>query len=190
MLLVALYENFLHPFVILLSLPLAAVGAIGGLVVTGQTLNMMSLIGMILLTGLVGKNAILLIDYTNTLRRRGRPRNEALLEAGPARLRPILMTTVTMIAALMPTALAIGEGSELRAPLAIVVIGGLTTSTLLTLVLIPAVFTLFDDLERFIVTRVLGRKEGAEFLPSVRSLEPVTVVVPEAEDQPHSRRPT
>ena len=188
MLLVALYENFLHPFVILLSLPLAAVGAIGGLVVTGQTLNMMSLIGMILLTGLVGKNAILLIDYTNTLRRRGRPRNEALLEAGPARLRPILMTTVTMIAALMPTALAIGEGSELRAPLAIVVIGGLTTSTLLTLVLIPAVFTLFDDLERFIRTRVLGRKEGVGFLPSARSLEPATVSVPEGEDQTHSRR--
>ena len=98
------------------------------------------------------------------------------------------MTTVTMIAALMPTALAIGEGSELRAPLAIVVIGGLTTSTLLTLILIPAVFTLFDDLERFIRTRVLGRKERAGFSPSVRSLEPATVSVPEGEDQTHSRR--
>ena len=188
MLLVALYENFLHPFVILLSLPLAAVGAIGGLVVTGQTLNMMSLIGMILLTGLVGKNAILLVDYTNTLRRMGRSRDEALLEAGPARLRPILMTTVTMIAALTPAALAIGEGSELRAPLAIVVIGGLTTSTLLTLILIPAVFTLFDDLERFIRTRVLGRKERAGFSPSVRSLEPATVSVPKGEEPPRPRR--
>jgi HAE1 family hydrophobic/amphiphilic exporter-1 len=156
--------------------------------VTGQTLNMMSLIGMILLTGLVGKNAILLVDYTNTLRRMGRSRDEALLEAGPARLRPILMTTVTMIAALTPAALAIGEGSELRTSLAVVVIGGLTTSTLLTLVLIPAVFTLFDDLERFIRSRVLGRKERAGFSPSVRSLEPATVSVPEGEDQTHSRR--
>ena len=183
MLLVALYESFLYPFVIILSLPLAVVGAIGGLIVTGHTLNMMSMIGMILLTGLVGKNAILLVDYTNNLRRNGRSRDEALLEAGPARLRPILMTTVTMIAALTPTALAIGEGSELRAPLAIVVIGGLTTSTLLTLVLIPAVFTLIDDLQRFILIRVLGKKEGANLLPSLHSLEPVVVPASDAVDQ-------
>ena len=188
MLLVALYESFLYPFVIILSLPLAVVGAIGGLIVTGHTLNMMSMIGMILLTGLVGKNAILLVDYTNNLRRNGRSRDEALLEAGPARLRPILMTTVTMIAALTPTALAIGEGSELRAPLAIVVIGGLTTSTLLTLVLIPAVFTLFDDLQRFILIKVLGRKEGANLLPSLHSLEPVVVPASDAVDQAGPRR--
>ncbi len=188
MLLVALYENFLHPFVILLSLPLAAVGAIGGLVATGHTLNMMSLIGIILLTWLVGKNAILLLDYTNTLRRRGRSRTQALLESGPARLRPILMTTVTMIAALTPAALAIGEGSELRALLAIVVIGGLTTSTLLTLVLIPAVYALFDDLERFVRTRVLGRKETAGFLPGVRSMEPATISVPDRDNPPRPSR--
>ena len=187
MLLVALYESFLYPFVIILSLPLAVVGAIGGLIVTGHTLNMMSMIGMILLTGLVGKNAILLVDYTNNLRRNGRSRDEALLEAGPARLRPILMTTVTMIAALTPTALAIGEGSELRAPLAIVVIGGLTTSTLLTLVLIPAVFTLIDDLQRFILIRVLGKKEGANLLPSLHSLEPVVVPASDAVDQARPR---
>ncbi len=158
MLMVALYESLLYPFIIMLSLPLAVVGAIGGLWVTHNTLNMISLIGLIMLTGLVGKNAILLVDYTNTLRKRGMDRNAALMEAGPTRLRPILMTTASMVVAMLPSALRIGEGSELRAPMAVVVIGGLLTSTLLTLVFIPAVYTIVDDVQRFF-GRLLGRRD-------------------------------
>jgi HAE1 family hydrophobic/amphiphilic exporter-1 len=130
---------------IMFSLPLAVVGAFGLLALTGNTLNMLSMIGMILLTGLVGKNAILLVDYTNTLRKRGLTRNAALLQAGPTRLRPILMTTFALVLAMSPIALKLGEGSEWRAPMAVTVIGGLLTSTLLTLVLIPAVYTIMDD---------------------------------------------
>lgn len=147
MLMVALFESFLYPLMIMMSLPLAVVGAFGLLWLTGNTLNMMSLIGMILLTGLVGKNAILLVDYTNTLRRRGLPRDQAILEAGPTRLRPILMTTTALVLAMMPIALALGEGSEWRSPMAITVIGGLITSTLLTLVFIPSIYTIMDDFQ-------------------------------------------
>jgi HAE1 family hydrophobic/amphiphilic exporter-1 len=145
MLMVALFESLVFPLMILFSLPLAVVGAFGLLTLTGNTLNMLSMIGLILLTGLVGKNAILLVDYTNTLRKRGLARNQALLEAGPTRLRPILMTTSALVLAMSPIALKLGEGSEWRAPMAVTVIGGLLTSTLLTLVLIPAVYTIIDD---------------------------------------------
>ncbi len=158
MLMVALYESLLYPFVIMLSLPLAVVGAIGGLWITDNTLNMMSMIGMIMLTGIVAKNAILLVDYTNTLRKRGMDRNDALMEAGPVRLRPILMTTASMVVSMIPSALRLGEGSELRAPMAVVVIGGLLTSTLLTLVFIPAVYTIVDDVQR-LFGRLLGRSD-------------------------------
>ncbi|HUE75507.1 MAG TPA: efflux RND transporter permease subunit, partial [Chloroflexota bacterium] len=167
MLMVALYESFLYPFIIMLSLPLAIVGAIGGLAVAGMTLNMMSMIGMIMLMGLVGKNAILLVDYTNTLRREGRERNAALLEAGPIRLRPILMTTAAMVAAMLPVALGVGEGSESRAPMATVVVGGLLTSTLLTLLLIPAVYTIMDDLQNF-VKRLFRRRPAGPREPQSR----------------------
>jgi len=164
MLMVALYESMLFPFVIMLSVPLAVVGAIGGLWVTGNTINMMSLIGIIMLCGIVSKNAILLVDYTNTLRGRGVARNAALLEAGPIRLRPILMTTFAMVFAMLPSALKIGEGSELRAPLAVVVIGGLLTSTLLTLIFIPAVYTIVDDVQHFF-GRLLGHGGSGESQP-------------------------
>lgn len=145
MLMVALFESLVFPLMIMFSLPLAIVGAFGLLAATGNTLNMLSMIGMILLTGLVGKNAILLVDYTNTLRKRGLGRNQALLEAGPTRLRPILMTTSALVLAMTPIAMKLGEGSEWRAPMAVTVIGGLLTSTLLTLVLIPSVYTIMDD---------------------------------------------
>ena len=145
MLMVALFESLVFPLMIMFSLPLAVVGAFGLLALTGNTLNMLSMIGMILLTGLVGKNAILLVDFTNTLRKRGLDRNQALLQAGPTRLRPILMTTAALVLAMAPIALKLGEGSEWRAPMAVTVIGGLLTSTLLTLVLIPAVYTIMDD---------------------------------------------
>jgi HAE1 family hydrophobic/amphiphilic exporter-1 len=149
LLMALLYESLLTPLIIMLSLPLAMVGAFGLLAATGSTLNIMSMIGLILLTGLVGKNAILLVDYTNHLRKAGLPRDEALLRAGPTRLRPILMTTVALVLAMLPIALRLGEGSEWRAPMAVTVIGGLLTSTVLTLLVIPAVYSLADDLQVF-----------------------------------------
>ena len=132
-------------------------GMAGMLLVTGDTLNIMSQIGLIMLMGLVTKNAILLVDYTNTLRSRGLPRLQALLEAGPTRLRPILMTTFAMVFGMLPVALAIGRGSEFRAPLGIAVIGGLLLSTLLTLVVIPCVYTVFDDLGNWIARTIFRR---------------------------------
>jgi hydrophobic/amphiphilic exporter-1 (mainly G- bacteria), HAE1 family len=143
---VSLFESYVHPFTIMFSLPVALVGAFGGLALTGSTLNMFSMIGIIMLMGLVTKNAILLVDFTNTLRSRGLTMREALLEAGKTRLRPIVMTTATMIFGMMPLALALGSGSEMRQGMAVVVIGGLTSSTLLTLVLVPVVYTYIDGL--------------------------------------------
>jgi len=146
MLMAALFESLFNPFIIMFSLPMALVGAIMALALTGETLSMISMIGFIMLMGLVTKNAILLVDYTNTLRSRGMERNAAILEAGPTRLRPILMTTFAMIFGMLPTALKLGRGSEMRAPMAIAVIGGLIVSALLTLVVIPTLYTIFDDL--------------------------------------------
>jgi HAE1 family hydrophobic/amphiphilic exporter-1 len=143
---VSLFESYVHPFTIMFALPVALVGALGGLALTGSTLNMFSMIGIIMLMGLVTKNAILLVDFTNTLRSRGLAMHEALLEAGETRLRPIVMTTATMIFGMMPLALALGSGSEMRQGMAVVVIGGLTSSTLLTLVLVPVVYTYVDGL--------------------------------------------
>ena len=143
---VSLFESYIHPFTIMFSLPVAMVGALGGLALTGTALNMFSMIGIIMLMGLVTKNAILLVDFTNTLRSRGLTMHDALLESGKTRLRPIVMTTATMVFGMMPLALALGAGSEMRQGMAIVVIGGLISSTLLTLVLIPVIYTYVDAL--------------------------------------------
>jgi hydrophobic/amphiphilic exporter-1 (mainly G- bacteria), HAE1 family len=180
MLMVALFESLVYPLMIMFSLPLAVVGAFGLLAVTGNSLNMMSMIGLILLTGLVGKNAILLVDFTNTLRKRGLGRNEALLQAGPTRLRPIIMTTSAIVLAMSPIALKLGEGSEWRAPMAVTVIGGLLTSTLLTLVLIPAIYTIMDDFSGAVsraprLVRLLGR------VPRIPAWRPRPQHVPEPE---------
>jgi HAE1 family hydrophobic/amphiphilic exporter-1 len=148
MLLVALYESWLHPLAIMFSLPVAMVGAFGALLLTGNTFNLFSMIGIIMLMGLVAKNAILLVDYTNTLRARGVARNAAIQEAGPTRLRPIVMTTCTVVFSMIPLALKMEEGAESRAPMAVVLIGGVITSTLLTLVLVPVMYTYLDDLSR------------------------------------------
>jgi len=150
MILASQFESFVHPFTIMFSLPVSLIGAMGALFLTGERIQIFSLIGVIMLMGLVTKNAILLVDYTITLRHRGMSREEALMKAGPVRLRPIIMTTAAMVFGMLPTALKIGEGAEARAPMAIAVIGGLITSTLLTLVVIPVVYTLVDDLEVFI----------------------------------------
>ncbi len=162
----ALFESLLYPLIVLLSLPLAIVGSFGMLTLTGNTLNMLSMTGLILLFGLVGKPAILLVDYTNTLRAGGASRNEALLRAGPTRLRPILMTSAAVIMAMIPIALKLGEGGEMYAPLAVTVIGGMITSTVLTLVLIPAVYTLFDDLTS-VITSLPHLLDGIRHLPGI-----------------------
>ncbi|MFH1146754.1 MAG: efflux RND transporter permease subunit [Pseudomonadota bacterium] len=147
MVLASQFDSFIHPFTILLSMPLSFIGAFGALLLTGKTINIFSLIGIILLMGLVKKNAILLVDYTNTLRAKGMERRAALLEAGPVRLRPILMTTLAMVLGMFPIALGLGEGSETRSPMAITTIGGLLTSLFLTLIVVPVAYELFDDLQ-------------------------------------------
>jgi len=136
------FESFLHPFVIIFTLPLGAIGVILALAVTGHTINVVAIIGAVMLAGIVVNNAIVLIDAVNQRRRAGAPLDEALTGAGLARLRPILMTSATTIFGLMPMALGLGEGAELRAPLAVTVIGGLAVATALTLIVIPVVYSL------------------------------------------------
>ena len=160
--LAAQFESFLHPFTIMLSLPLAMVGALGAIALAHSTISIITLIGIILLMGLVTKNAILLVDYTNTLRRHGKNRREALLAAGPVRLRPILMTTGAMICGMMPVALGLSEGSEMRSPMAIAVIGGLITSTMLTLVVIPVAYDIIDAVAERLLGHATVMQEGEE----------------------------
>jgi len=138
------FESLLHPFVILFSVPFALIGLLVTLYVTDTTVSIVVLIGAILLAGIVVNNAIILVDYTNQLRREGATKLEALRQAGEVRLRPILMTTATTVLGLLPMAVGLGEGSELRSPMALTVIGGLITSTALTLLIIPAVYSLLD----------------------------------------------
>jgi multidrug efflux pump subunit AcrB len=159
MLLASLYDNLLYPLVIQMAQPQAFVGALLALMITNRGLNIVGFIGLICLVGLVGKNAILLVDYTNTLRARGRSRHDALVEAGPIRLRPIMMTTLALILGMLPVALAIGRGSEFRETIGIIIIGGISLSTLLTLVVIPCSYTIFDDASNAL-GKLLGRKGG------------------------------
>ena len=150
MLLASLFDNMLYPFIIQLAQPQAMVGALLALVLTDKSLNLVGFIGLICLVGLVGKNAILLVDYTNTLRGDGLNRHDALVKAGPTRLRPIAMTTLALILGMLPVALAIGRGSEFRETIGITIIGGISLSTLLTLLVIPCSYTIFDDISNSI----------------------------------------
>ncbi len=138
------FESLIHPLVILFTIPLALVGAVLALFVTGTTVNVVAMIGVIMLAGIVVNNAIVLVDLINQLRESGTEKIEAIMEAGRARLRPILMTTLTTALGLLPMAIGFGEGAEVRTPMAITVIGGLLVSTLLTLVVIPVVYSLLD----------------------------------------------
>jgi HAE1 family hydrophobic/amphiphilic exporter-1 len=153
MLMVALYESYRYPFVIMFSLPLSLVGALNALALTGRTINIFSLVGFIMLMGLVAKNGILLVDFTNRLRAEGKSIRDSLIEAGSLRLRPILMTTMAMVFGMLPLAIAVGSGAEIRSGLVTVVIGGLISSLLLTLVVIPVVYSIVE-----------GRKERRERL--------------------------
>ncbi len=150
MLLASQFESFLYPLTILATVPLSIIGVVLGLFLTGRAFGLTAFIGLLLLVGIVVKNGILLIEYTNQLRERGMERTEAVLKASPTRLRPILMTTSAAILGMIPLALAYGRGTETQAPLATAVIGGLTTSTLLTLFVVPCVYTLLDDFGRWI----------------------------------------
>lgn len=161
MVLAAQFESFLHPVTIMVSLPLSLVGALGGLFITQQTLSIMSAIGVIMLMGLVTKNAILLVDNANQRRNAGVGVREAIIEAGAVRLRPILMTTAAMIFGMLPVALALGEGAEFRAPMGVTVIGGLVTSTMLTLLVVPAIYSVFEGI-RIWLRSVFGKKAPAK----------------------------
>jgi hydrophobic/amphiphilic exporter-1 (mainly G- bacteria), HAE1 family len=138
------FESLVHPFVIIFTLPLGLIGVVLALLVTGSSISIVAMIGMVMLAGIVVNNGIVLIDAVNQLRRQGKARREALVEAGLARIRPILMTSLTTILGLLPMAIGLGEGAELRAPLAITVIGGLSFATALTLIVIPVVYDLVD----------------------------------------------
>jgi len=142
------FESFLDPIAIMFSLPMALIGAVLGLFIAGSELSIMSLIGIILLMGLVAKNGILLIDFTKQRRNDGLGVKEALIEAGAVRLRPILMTSLAMIFGMIPVATATGAGTEMRAPMGHAVIGGLITSTLLTLFVVPVIYSLLDDMKK------------------------------------------
>ncbi len=158
LILAAQFESFFEPFAIMLSLPLSIVGMAGMLKITGDTINIMSLIGLIMLMGLVTKNAILLVDYAKVLQKRdGMPRRDAVILAGRTRLRPIVMTTLAMIFGMMPLFLGLGAGGEGRAPMARAVIGGLLTSTVLTLLVVPVMYTCMDDLGSWLRRKWKGK---------------------------------
>jgi multidrug efflux pump subunit AcrB len=140
LLMVALYNSYRSPLIIMFSVPVAAFGALGALAITHETLNLFSLIGTILLVGIVTKNGILLVDYANTLRERGRTKLEAIKESAFTRFRPIIMTSISVVAGNFPLALALEPGSGVRASLGVVVIGGILSSLVLTLVLVPVMY--------------------------------------------------
>jgi len=165
MVLAAQFESLLHPFTVLLAVPLAVTGALGALWLAGSTLNVYSQVGMILLIGLVSKNSILLVTYANDLREKGRDAVAAMLEAGRIRLRPILMTSVAAVFGALPIALGLGAGAGSRRPLGYSIIGGLVVSTLLTLFLVPAVFVVFERLRR---NRPVAAQRGGTHTPEWR----------------------
>jgi HAE1 family hydrophobic/amphiphilic exporter-1 len=164
MVLAAQFESLLHPLTVMLALPLAMVGALGGLLVMGQTINLFSLIGIILLFGLVTKNSILLVDYANELRSQGVGKVEAMRRAAPIRMRPVLMTAISMIFGVLPAALGVGPGAETRAPMAIATGAGMLSSTVLTLLVVPVFYLVLDDGYDWLRARLHLRKrpEGTE----------------------------
>jgi HAE1 family hydrophobic/amphiphilic exporter-1 len=171
MVLAAQFESLLHPITVMLALPLSMVGAMGGLYLMsftgklGMTLNLFSLIGIILLFGLVTKNSILLVDYANQLRKTGLDKVEAMRRAAPIRMRPVLMTAISMIFGVLPAAIGLGPGAETRAPMAIATAAGMFSSTMLTLLFVPVFYLLVDDIGDFVkrtVHRVFGERARGE----------------------------
>jgi HAE1 family hydrophobic/amphiphilic exporter-1 len=175
MLLAAEFESLLHPFIILLAVPLAAIGAAVALWLGGSGVNTMSLIGMVILVGIVDNDAVVKVDFINQMRRQGMDRHQAIRAAGHARFRPIVMNTITAMLGLLPMALGIGAGGELQAPLAMAVFGGLLSATALTLVVIPVSYDLLEELQEWIVARLRGRAPEPA---------PVPAAVPEPQPRP------
>ena len=153
MVMAAQFESLLYPFIIMFSIPPTFIGVVSGLFITGRTLSVPTFIGIIMLAGIVVNNAIVLVDYINTLRSRGMDKMEAILEAGPIRLRPILMTTLTTVLALVPMTMGIGEGAEVSAGMGTAVVFGLSFSTLITLVLVPVMYYILDELSKKVKNR-------------------------------------
>lgn len=146
MLLAAILESLIHPFTIMMTLPLGLIGVVVSLLLTGNTISMLSLMAIVMLVGIVVNNGILLIDYINQLRKEGKSLKDAILTACPVRLRPIIMANLATILGMLPLALGFGAGAGFRAPMAIVSIGGLITSTIFTLFLIPVIYSLFESI--------------------------------------------
>ena len=165
MLLAAQFESFLHPFTILLTVPLALTGALLALLITGKTLSIPAFVGIIILVGIVVDNAIVLVDSINQSRKEGMSAKEAIIKSGPLRLRPILMTTLTTILGMLPMAMSGKEGSEIQIPLAIVIIGGLTVSTLITLIVIPSFYMAFENLIDKMKNQTAGDNTKRETAP-------------------------
>ncbi|MCA9663321.1 MAG: efflux RND transporter permease subunit, partial [Myxococcales bacterium] len=180
MILAAQFDSLIQPVTIMVSLPLSVIGAFGGLYLSGMTLNMFSFIGIIMLMGLVTKTAILLVDFANAERAKGVELREALVSAGVIRMRPIFMTSAATIFGMVPVALALGEGGGSRAPMAVCVIGGMITSTALTLVVIPVVYQLFDRLVTGRVVTFVSRKLFGADLESADPMGDVDVTVEDA----------
>ncbi len=167
--LVLLFGGFLHPFTIMMSLPLSLGGAVLGLMVMGKSLGLYALIGIVMLMGLVTKNAILLVEYCLMAMKEGYSQRDAIMASGEARMRPILMTTIAMIVGMLPIALGVGAGSETRSPMAVAVVGGLMTSTLLTLLVVPVVFAAVDDTRQWALKLITPRREQSGTATSLTS---------------------
>jgi HAE1 family hydrophobic/amphiphilic exporter-1 len=172
------FESFLHPLTVMFSLPLMSVGVFGMLWLTGMDIDVMSLMGIILLVGIVVNNAILLVDFTNQQRAAGVDKINSILRAGPLRLRPILMTAFSTTISQVPIALGLSEGAEIRQPMAIAVIGGMLTSTLLTLLIIPVMYLVMDDISEKVksfASRFSSSEEGLEdYEVELDNMEPET----------------
>ena len=177
--LVLLFHNVFQPVTILLSLPLSIGGVIAGLLLTGNAISMPVVIGILMLMGIVTKNAIMLVDFAVEQERKGMPRIEAIIDAGRKRAQPIIMTTIAMAAGMLPSAMGAGDGGEFRAPMAIAVIGGLLVSTLLSLIFVPSFFTIMEGLSGFfgrLFGRFIGPKEEDDpHMPPKHAHAPVTM---------------
>ena len=160
MVLASQFESFVQPLIVMLALPFSMVGALGGLWLWGMSLNLFSMIGIVLLIGLVTKNSILLVDYANQLRSEGLSAEDAIRKAAPIRMRPVLMTALSMIFGVLPAAIGIGPGSETRAPMAVATAAGMFTSMLLTLLIVPVFYLALEAMRDFVLRKRQQRREG------------------------------
>jgi hydrophobic/amphiphilic exporter-1 (mainly G- bacteria), HAE1 family len=179
--LVLLFRSFFKPIIIISALPLAIFGAAIALFITRESVSIPSLIGVLMLLGIAAKNSILLVEYAIEREREGMPQREAIMEACRERARPIIMTSLAMIAGMIPTALALGKGSEFRQPMAIAVIGGLITSTLLALVMVPVIYEIVDDIEHWLVPKLARFATPRDAPPPVAAPTPAPAVDAAAE---------